>query len=335
MNLVSGRSAQLTANSEACFEQSRRWLTNCLSNHRSSCPSESTPNMPTRVLDVGYDLDSSQVKVLETKSLRGTWVALSHCWGSTARFVLESTNIQQRTQDIALSELPKTFLDAVIITRKLGYRYLWIDSLCILQDSYEDWAYESRQMQDYYSKSVLTIASDLASGDHESFLDNQRSPLASLKIPFTDKNATSPSYVYISKEYTRPKSVESISTPLNVRGWTLQEDMLSPRTLHYTSPELLFECQRCRFSETDTTPQGYTDDEVMNSVKRFFLRPDAGLDDPILIKYPHLMEYYHPINRWYRLVEDYCSRFLTFESDRLAALAGLGMIYLFTLLFLW
>ncbi|TVY46889.1 hypothetical protein LOCC1_G002188 [Lachnellula occidentalis] len=269
------------------------------------------------------DVDSQQVRLLETKGLEGVWVALSHCWGHTARYVTETTTLQQRTNGIALSELPKTFLDAVMITQRLGYRYLWIDSLCIIQDSNQDWLAESRRMQDYYSKSVLTIASDLASGDHESFLDNRRSPIVPLKIPFNAKDGTSSSHVYISHA-VKTQGSEPPQTHLNVRGWTLQEDVLSPRTLHYTSAEVVFECQRSRFAETDVTPQGYTDSDAMSSIKRFFLKPESGFQDPLLLKYPHYMKYYQPIQRWYRLFEVYCTRLLTFESDRLAAIAGLA-----------
>ncbi|TVY23381.1 hypothetical protein LHYA1_G007618 [Lachnellula hyalina] len=322
-NLISGRIAQPSANSQACFDLSEKWVNSCLSTHNSSCPHDATASLPTRVLDVGTNGSSKQVRLLETKGLEGVWVALSHCWGRTARYVTETKTLQQRIEAIALSELPKTFLDAVIITQRLGYQYLWIDSLCILQDSNQDWLVESRQMQNYYSKSVLTIASDLASGDHESFLDNGRSPVVPLKIPFTAKNGTSASHVYISNQ-VKTQGPDSPQTPLGVRGWTLQEDVLSPRTLHYTSAELAFECQRSRFAETDVTPQGYTDSDAMGSIKRFFLKPESGFQDPLVLKYPTFTKYYQPIQRWYRLFEVYCTRLLTFESDRLAAIAGLA-----------
>lgn len=281
-------------------------------------------SLPTRVIDVGVDLEAPQVRVFETKGLQGTWVALSHCWGHVARFVTEISNLHERTQGIVLSDLPKTFLDAIKVTRKLGYRYLWIDSLCILQDSHQDWVDESSRMQDYYSKAILTIASDLATGDHESFLDNARPQSTSATIPFNTKvTATSLNHVYISKDVKTP-GIDPDVTPLSVRGWTLQEDILSPRTLHYTTTELIFSCQQSRFVETDVTPQGYNDVDQMRSIKRFFLRPKSGLTDPLLLKYPAYEAYYQPISRWYRLFENYCSRLLTFEADRLAAIAGLA-----------
>lgn len=323
MNIVSGRIAQPNSNSTICFDLIAQWLKDCLNNHTSSCPFEPLTSLPTRVLDIGLDITSQHIKVLETKGLEGVWVALSHCWGLVSKFILETKSLSQMTQGIALSALPKTFLDAVVVTRKLGFRYLWIDSLCILQDSVSDWEYESRRMQKYYSKSVLTIASDLASGDHESFLDNIRAPILWIKVPFVEQMATGSSHVYFLKE-AGPQGNDSDQTPLNVRGWTLQEDVLSPRTLHYTSRELVLECQRCKYAETDVTPQGYTDTDPVTSIKRFFLRPESSHEDTLLQKFPHLEVYYQPIQRWYRLFENYCTRLLTFESDRLAAIAGLA-----------
>ncbi|TVY42633.1 hypothetical protein LSUB1_G005400 [Lachnellula subtilissima] len=324
MEVVSGRRAQLTANSEPCFKLARQCIKNCLNGHSSSCPFDDAASLPTRVIDLGLDMDAPKVRVFETKGLQGIWVALSHCWGRIARFVTETSNLDERTQGIALADLPNTFLDAIKITRKLGYRYLWIDSLCILQDSHQYWVDEWGRMQDYYSKAILTIASDLATGDHESFLDNARPESTSITIPFNTKvTLTRQSHVYISKDVQIP-GTNPDETSLSVPGWTLQEDILSPRSLHYTTIELVFECQQCRFIETDLTPRGYNEVDQLRASKRFFLRPTSGFNDPFLVKYPTHKAYYQPISRWYRLFENYCTRLLTYESDRLAAIAGLA-----------
>jgi len=60
-------------------------------------------------------------------------------------------------EGIALSDLPATFLEAIKLTRRLGIRCLWIDSLCIIQDSSEDWDTESVRMFDIYKNSYLNI----------------------------------------------------------------------------------------------------------------------------------------------------------------------------------
>lgn len=173
-------------------------------------------SLPTRILDLGEDL-LSNVRLIESQGASGVWVSLSHCWGRTARFVTESSNLTERQQGIDLTELPPTFRDAVVITRKLGYRYLWIDSLCIIQDSHQDWVHESGRMQDYYSLAVLTIASDVASGDRESFLDNTRVRNRSVRIPLHDKGMPSISFRGHRGE-PRDARLTSSTNPLE-RSW--------------------------------------------------------------------------------------------------------------------
>lgn len=80
--------------------------------------------LPTRVVDVSPCHLADEVKVLETGRQPGTFVALFHCWGTIARFVLDSKNMQERFEGMKLEDLPPTFGDAVTVTRGLGYRYL-------------------------------------------------------------------------------------------------------------------------------------------------------------------------------------------------------------------
>ncbi|KAF4627785.1 hypothetical protein G7Y89_g10367 [Cudoniella acicularis] len=168
-NIISGRKAQVTSNSERCFDLTRQWINSCLTKHAFSCPHDPAVSLPTRVIDVGSALDSSKVRVYETKGANG------------------------------------------------------VD--------------ESSRMQDYYSKAILTTASNLATGDHESFLDNERAKIASVKVSFNAETVRSASHVYISEAVNIP-GLASDETALSVRGWTLQEDILSPRSLHYTPTEL-------------------------------------------------------------------------------------------------
>lgn len=129
--------------------------------------------LPTRVIDVGGT--AGRIRLVETSeepAARGHYVALSHCWGrldSTQRFCTYAYNIAERKANIAYHELPRNFQDAIRITRALGVRYLWIDSLCIKQGDQEDWAAESAKMEDVFSNAYCTIAASSAASSLTGF----------------------------------------------------------------------------------------------------------------------------------------------------------------------
>ncbi|KAH8654616.1 heterokaryon incompatibility, partial [Tricladium varicosporioides] len=86
------------------------------------------------------------------------YLTLSHCWGGGNNFKLQAGNLKHLKSEIPLDQLPRTFRDAMVITKVLGYRYLWIDSLCIIQDSEEDWAQEAGRMAQVYGNAILNLA---------------------------------------------------------------------------------------------------------------------------------------------------------------------------------
>ncbi|OBT71298.1 hypothetical protein VF21_09943 [Pseudogymnoascus sp. 05NY08] len=125
--------------SDTNFNVAKSWLSVCHKNHQETCVPIQPTTLPDRVLDVG-DLEGSEdLQLLETYGTQGVYLTLSHSWGDPAEVLQTKTeNLPQMIKHIEFSAMPNTFQDAVTITRKLGYRYLWIDSLCILQDSRTD-----------------------------------------------------------------------------------------------------------------------------------------------------------------------------------------------------
>lgn len=145
----------------------REWLRQCNERHRkySLAVALARPGhgYPTRLIDVGNGQEKSlQIRLVITKELRTEpeYLTLSHCWGNAEIMKLFLGNIDGFKCHIPFDRLPQTFQDAIKITRQLGHRYIWIDSLCIIQDSKEqsDWRAESKIMGDIYEKSVCTIA---------------------------------------------------------------------------------------------------------------------------------------------------------------------------------
>lgn len=164
------------------YTLAKKWLLQCSEKHLHSCPAFTESRLPTRVLDIGIS-DKDDVYIRLTERQKGTWISLSHCWGMEKHFTLTSSTALAKSLNI--QALPPTFRDAITVTRRLGYRYLWIDSLCILQDSRADWVAESSLMQEYYKYAMVTIAVDSAQGDHEGFLGKIRNAAQDgIQVPF-------------------------------------------------------------------------------------------------------------------------------------------------------
>ncbi|GME54660.1 het domain protein pin-c2 [Neofusicoccum parvum] len=245
-----------------------------------------TNSPASRLLDVqAFPPPCLDVRLVETRLEQDTskYTALSHRWGTTATpFTTTRATLPDRAARIPFAALPRTFRHAVRATRALGPRYLWIDSLCIVQDSAADWAAESGRMGAIYARSHVTLAAD-CSGSSDGGLFNGASvmqdeePLGkhvSLDV-FEEEGEEEgrKCKLYVSEELAVPSHLDSRGVyvedededpdrMLVTRGWTLQEAVLAPRVLHYTSKQLIWECSR----------QGYVAEDMF-SVSLRYIRP--------------------------------------------------------------
>lgn len=222
------------------------WLRDCVENH-SDCPRSSISTLPTRVLYV--DPDSNKLRLDITDAKRGNYVALSHCWGSIMPLKLTASTLNLYASGISMETLPKTFQDAVIIAKNLCIDYIWIDSLCILQDSPGDWASESCRMADVYTNALVTIAAD-QSADCTGGIFAERAEEHAKSLPIQVASCSC-SYCTIFARWRRRRFYPFANqaadhfparSGLHSRGWTLQERLLSTRMLHFTPTELVWEC---------------------------------------------------------------------------------------------
>ena len=171
-------------------------------------------------------------------------MCLSHCWGDDTSLLIKTLkdNIEDWKRRIPLAMLPQTFVDAVRITRDLKIRYLWVDSLCIIQDDPQDWERESAEMASIYKNSYLTIAAT-ASKDSSEGCFRSRKPFSVLLKPGVERTKPDPSQillVYPDSENTIYQYM--LEAPLHARGWAFQEMFLSPRTLHFCEDQLFWQC---------------------------------------------------------------------------------------------
>ncbi|KAJ0295977.1 hypothetical protein COL516b_012033 [Colletotrichum fioriniae] len=206
------------------------WLRVCDEQHSHAV--DDRTELPTRLLDVGIDPNST-IRLCDGKSLPlERYTALSHCWGvnSQAQVRTLKENIDVFREQIDFGILPKSFQDAVKITRALGLRYLWIDSLCIIQNDKQDWAFEATRMEHVFSSAYCTIAATAASSSAEGFLRQKANH------PFVTLEGSGGVFTFVRKSIDDfHQDVEQ--AVLNQRGWVLQERALSRRTLHFTASQ--------------------------------------------------------------------------------------------------
>ncbi|OAG03660.1 HET-domain-containing protein [Paraphaeosphaeria sporulosa] len=281
--------------------------------------SEDKIELPTRVIDVQAFEDG--VKLVESSSVggKGCFTALSHCWGKIKHFKTEHATYDQRKTKICIHELPKTFRDAVEITRKLGIRYLWIDSICIVQDSTEDWAYEASRMASVYMNAYVTLSATFAVDGNGGLFAARVPPPSSVSLKYIDHLTGAQDGIWTIHNRNSNWSEHVRRSVLASRAWTLQEKELARRTLHFASDQVSFECHESIEFETQRPGVGTKARSVSFQYLYWTILGIRDNATATAILIPYLVN-----SRWCRIIEDYTTRKLTVESDKLPALEGLA-----------
>jgi hypothetical protein len=235
-----------------------------------------------------------------------TYAALSHRWGKAKpSLMLTKASLQQWRDGIQLQALPKTFLDAVRITRKLGIPYLWIDCICIVQDDEGDWQKEASMMASVYRNAHITIA-NAASNDSNggcSIDGSLRSRNFKLDVQASDGSLQ---HFFVRSPLRRPDMLKG--SPLFDRGWILQEQILSRRTVYFTKDQMIWQCHTTNLAE-DGVAGAYTHAPTKD-LAQYEFGMVGGLS-----------------RAWWTWMKNYSSRQLTNPSDKMAALAGITQLY--------
>lgn len=296
--------------SECSWDQVQRWIKQCSADH-ANCQPRSTivprTEWPTRLISVG-DASRSICGLVETSKIDDStvvYMTLSHCWGNHVPLQLLSNNYTN-FKEINVMRLPKTFQDAIAVTRKLRVPYLWIDSLCIIQDSISDWATESAKMHHVYRHSYLNLAA-AASPDSTGGLFFKRSPLGI--VPCELRIGKGANAKLVRTDYAPEKNLI-----LFTRAWVFQEWLLAPRTVVFGKREIYWECAELHASEV--RPEGFTDAERFRAKNLVALRE--------LWPRLHEMSTIKCWEVWNDVIRAYSALNLARPSDKLAALAGLA-----------
>jgi len=298
--------------SDRATAQISRWLQTCSYSHKS-CNGVSEPQMlPTRVLEI---LSQRMVRLKVTnKAEAARYTTLSHAWGNGNTAQTTSSTLPSFQNNIPWELLPKTFQEAIQVTLRLGLKYIWIDSLCIVQDNVEDWRQEGSQMSSIYSRSYLTIAATKSSSsDGGCFtVSDPRYVSRTYKL----KDAYCEEYtIHVRDEldYTTVKSGSPsrlpvpLYLPLLSRAWVFQERLLSTRILHFGPQKLMWECFSCSTCECGSPWDGYT---ISTKYKSLPWKPD--------------LDTLSNIRRWHATVVEYSTKMLTVDTDIFPALQGIS-----------
>ncbi|KAK0215957.1 heterokaryon incompatibility protein-domain-containing protein [Armillaria nabsnona] len=296
------------------YDLIKKRIDECSRHGRCPPPRHQGVRLPTRVIDCA---DEGRPRLFVSQGAKGNYVALSYMWGENQPDCTKTTNLDSYTEAIPLQNIPKTISDAITVTRKLGLRFLWVDALCILQDSREDKAQEIAQMRRIFHDAYVTIIAACAHKVSDGFLHDRRVTMAewgsseSILLPFRCPDGVIGT-MQLRGLRTAPEE------PVDKRAWCLEERALSPRRLIYATHTLLYECQTLH--------------DNINGAPNFVELCDAE-DIPRLPDSVFLASHWSELGSvelgqtslkdWCDILETYTLRVLTNPRDRLVALSGI------------
>ncbi|KAI0631614.1 heterokaryon incompatibility protein-domain-containing protein [Trametes polyzona] len=304
----------------------------CLHEHRSCrmvSPQYDSECLPTRLVDCRDPLRPRLLKTADRKEAY-SYVALSYVWGADGQrrqYCTTTKNVSDYMDGIDPQHLPQTIRDAIQVTRDLGFDYLWVDGLCIIQDSNEDKHLEIGRMRHIYRRSSLTIIAARARDVDQGFLQDLPPPPPlhpTHTLPFIcPRRSSDPSNhtpcqtprigtVYLTQEDSPGPRPEA--EPIDLRAWCLQEFLMSPRTLIFSSKTIVFGCQTTKMNVGGAFHEGFFDPNRLPD--KLFL--------PKFVPAPRSREWKAIWENWWQVVGHYGWRSTSFPSDRLVACGGLA-----------
>ena len=241
-----GRSTFHHSGSDACLQVASQWLRDCLEQHPNcSGPKNRCSPSPTRLLQISAQ--ENLVRLKDTGDYTDEYVALSYCWGGEKTLILTKDSESALRKGLPVDAFPSTLRDALVTTKTLNYSFIWIDALCIFQDSAEDWKLEASRMRDVYSNAIVTLNAATAARMSDGMFAERSGSGPKCRLRWHTETAI-PEYLYLraGSDFADMTLRTSHTTS---RSWTLQESLLAPRTINFGSQQLSFECVEGRFDE--------------------------------------------------------------------------------------
>jgi hypothetical protein len=215
---VTARKIQTEVYPDSSRHQIQDWLVGCADH--SECPGQAETILPTRVIEVAPVDSPDKPRLLVTAGKKGRYAALSYCWGNSSYGTLTRARLNKYLQHLDVDALPQTLRDAITVTKSISIPYLWVDALCILQDSDEDKTFEISMMEKVYRDSLVTIVAANSEGVTQGFLQPLKMPISSFTVPF---RLSESQFGTMSVQDLDKREYEESEEPINTRAWTLQE----------------------------------------------------------------------------------------------------------------
>ena len=305
------------------------WYSACCSgHHRCSLPASSKKGwLPARLIDIGKDADSVWKLVVTSDECcparQELYMTLSYRWGlEPQEILLLSSNLRNFIQGLTAIHLPRTFRDFALVARRFGIRFVWIDTLCIMQDSDEDWNREAPLMRYVYANSacnIIATASDDPKGGPFRHRDPQSLSIGAVNFP--SWSGRSSAYWVFDRTFWDRRIMRR---PLHKRGWVFQERLLAPRVLYFTHDQIMWEYLTSAKCETFPNSMPYhVPLKHMNVLWELFDRQKSS----DAMKHAATIAGKEVANIWNIIVRNYTYCVLTKASDKLPALAGIARLF--------
>ncbi|RSL64888.1 hypothetical protein CEP53_003891 [Fusarium sp. AF-6] len=218
------RSIKEQTDTEETFEFLRSQIQECYETHchQETCPPPKGDFAPRRVIRIDGTTDPPSLRLYAPEMGEDVrWCALSYCWDRQSQSVMTTVaTLQERFDGIDFGELPKTLQDAIISTHRLGIQYIWIDSLCIVQDDNNEKVQDITQMGEVCSQAYITLSASSAANVTEGFLQNRSipQPLTPIALRYANEAGVEGTIIATSEPIS-----EGMPDPINSRAWTFRE----------------------------------------------------------------------------------------------------------------
>lgn len=321
------------------FEQFRGSLEICLASH-TSCALPENARLPTRVLALdGRDVPERVVLHEPKPGEEGQYIALSYCWGKTVQTKLLASNIGDfKTTGIQIATLPQTIQDGILASRKLGLKYLWIDSLCIIQDSATDKEKEIAGMASIYKNATIVISAAVSSDCGQGFLHDRPSVQlrldSSLRLPFFSEADPETrgilDWIYLCPEaHMGHKVLRFDQEPISSRAWTYQESKLAQRLVIFGSGPPQWHCKEGEIIYgLDLAPRDLPDPNGYSRIMRSTVIDGETVGgETTIMKEQVPTEDIGEWKEWFPMLENYSFKALTVRTDKMLAISAMAAEY--------